>query len=54
MDKIRPINGWGEGRPQHECDFCDGDTQGRTLHLVQAPGGSFYVCDWCYAEHVGA
>ncbi len=50
MDKIRPINGWGEGKPVHECEGCEIDTRGRTLHLVDFAGVPKFYCDRCYAE----
>lgn len=50
MSGIKPINGWGAGKPVHECESCDADTRGRTLHLVNWGAGLIYVCDRCYAE----
>lgn len=50
MSGIKPINGWGAGKPVHECEGCDADTRGRTLHLVNWDGDWGYVCDACYAQ----
>lgn len=51
MSEIKPINGWGPGKPANECDSCEADTRGRTLHLVVRLGVPSYYCDRCYAHY---